>query len=371
MITFQNGLDGGKFASFGVNYEPPRHKNHGGILTDLDSIINNPVWQFDDEHNMDNGDFTDLSALGRDASSSIVFREDWQQIVRNIIVRTFRDQPKVLRRLAALGGNTLASALNGRGLFRIGSMSDIERPEYAMAPFETHTALSLTEIEGKLPQIFQTASQTLDDWARTAAGMDRWSLLNGEIVRKIQIEEDIIGFQGNTKENTDGLLSASASDLGDPTAAWGIDTNNNGRLDNMRTDVQGAIDAFTANGLGDRPIDVVMTSYIYTRIRTTELLNRAGDNLTWLQNVINGGEIFVTNNIQAPGTAVSATANSILFVARDPGNMQNWTIISSDMETRMKEGLWDVTYGLREKFAIKVLNADYVRWMDGISNATS
>jgi hypothetical protein len=341
-------------------------------LLDIDSIYN-PVWQFHETVDIDNGDFQDISTLGRDATSNVVFREDWQQIVRDVIVRSFRDQPKALRRLAALGGNTLASPLDGTKLMRIGKLNDIERPGYGMVPRETHTNVSLGEISQKLPQIYQTASMTEDDWQQTAAGMDRWRLLNGEIVRKIQLEEDIIGFQGSTKENTDGLLSASASDLGNPTAAWGIDTNNNGILQNFRADVNKAVDAFTANGLGDLSIDCIMTSYIFTLIKSTIFINRAGDNLTWLQNQLNGGEIMVTNNIQAPGTAVTATANSILFVARDPGTMQNWAIISSDLQqkTAQDKELWNITYGLREKFTIKVFNANYVRWMDGISNATS
>jgi len=347
-----------------------------GVTLDLDSIAAmyyNPVFDIQDP-GLDSG-FLEIGELGRDATSGVVFREDWQQIVRNVIARSFRDQPRVIRQLAALGGNTLQSSLDGSKLMRIGKLNDIDRPGYGMVPRETHTALSLGEITQKMPQIFQTATMTVDDWKQTAAGMDRWALLNGEIVRKIQNEEDYVGFQGSTKENTSGLIGAAAeaSDLGDPTGAWGVDSGSNGHLTNFQIDMKAAIDEFVANGLGDKKIDVVMTSYIYTLIRNKIFFNRSGDNLTWFQNLINGGEIFVTNNLQAPKTAVSSTANSILMIAREPGTMQNWCIISSEMDQQMVDNhpLWNITYGLREKFVIKVLNADYVRWMDGISNATS
>lgn len=367
-----------QFMGGGLGYETFESKNGPiGVWVDKDSIGNPFGRQVDLDAiahsalgDMQGDGFQDIGMLGRDASSGVVFREDWQQIVRNVIVRSFRDQPKIIRRLASINGNILASPLDGTTLMRIGQINDIDGVGHAMRPYETHTGLSMGEITHIIPQIFQTATLSLDDWAQTAAGADRWALLNAEIVRNIQKQEDIDAFRGVTELGTTGLIdtSGSDSDLDNPTGAWGIDTGSNGILNNMRTDVQEAIDEFTVNGLGDLPIDVVMTSYIYTLIKTNPFIHRAGDNLTWLKSVINGGEIFVTNNLQA---SVSSTANSILFLARAPASMQNWTIITSDIETRMKEGLWDKTYGLREKFTLKVLNDDYVRWMDGISNATS
>jgi len=362
-------LEDGRVLQFGVHLDTAPGVNLGSGI-DLDAIQlggGEPTsW------NVGQGDgFQSIGSLGRDANSSgVVFREDWQQIIRNVIVRSFRDQPKIVRRLATLNGNMLQSNLDGTTLMRIGQINDIDTPGHGMRPYENHTGLSLTEITHILPQIFQTASLPLDDWAQSAAGQDRWTMLNAEIVRNIQKQEDIDAFRGVTKLGTLGFIdtAASDSDLGAPTGAWGVDTGNNGILNNFRADVAAALDEFTINSLGDKPIDVVMTSYIYNLIKTNPFLHRSGDNLTWLKSVLNGGEIFVTNNLQA---SVSTTANSILFLARAPGTMQNWALIASGLESRMKEGLWDRTYGLREKFTIKVFNSDYVRWMDAISNATS
>jgi hypothetical protein len=82
--------------------------------------------------------------------------------------------------------------------------------------------------------------------------------------------------------------------------------------------------------------------------------------------MLNGGRIFISDNIQS---SVTTTQNLAVFIVRDS---DGWGLYSSEVEQEQeKTGLWAWRYGLREKFSVRVFNNKYVTWMDGISNATT
>ena len=309
-----------------------------------------------------------LLEIARDATATPQLT-DWR-VYSNRIVQLFHDQPKAIRKLATLVDS---QPLDGKTVYEMPTADDIDRPDYAMEPKIDNTGLSGDTITARMPQIYQSVALTKDKWKQAFAGRPRLPRVMAQLIRKTKIEEDIIGFQGSTKENTAGLIdtAASATDLGAPTGKWDVDTGNNGLLTNAHLDIDKAIDAFVANGLGDLPVDIVMTSYAFNKLKNHPMPSRNSTNLKLVLDKLNGGIIIPTNNLQAPGAAVTANANSFLAIARGSGEEAGWMIISSGIEQEeWRPGPWHIGYAIREKFRVKQLDPDYIRWMDEIDTTT-
>ena len=310
-----------------------------------------------------------LIEIARDATATPQLT-DWR-VYSNRIIQLFHDQPKAIRKLATL---IETQPLDGKTVYEAPTADDIDRPDYAMEPQVDNTGLAGDVITARMPQIYQSVSLTKDKWKQAFAGKPRLPRVMAQLIRKTKIEEDIIGFQGSVKENTLGLIDAalSASDLGAPTGVWDVDTGSNGILDNAHLDIDKALDAFVANGLGDLPVDIVMTSYAFNKLKNHPMPNRNTTNLKMVLDKLNGGIIIPTNNLQAPGTAVTADVNSFLAIARGSGEEAGWMIISSGIEQEeWRNGPWHIGYAIREKFRVKMLDSDYIRWMDAIDTTTA
>lgn len=307
-----------------------------------------------------------LLEIARDATPTPQLT-DWRDF-ENRVVQVFHDQPNVLRRIATL---ILPTSFDGKTVKEIPTLDDMDRPGYGMEPRAQHIALVGDVVTARMPQIYQSVELTYDKWAQAFAGNARMPLVIAQLTRLIKREEDLIGFRGDTGENTLGLIDEAASDtdLGAPTAAWGIDAGSNGVLANAHTDIDKGLDAFVANGLGDLPVDIVLTGYLFTLLKNTMLPNRQGTNLLSIQAKLNGGQVFQTNNLQA---SVTTTQNSMLMIARGSGEEAGWALISSGLQIEEYNAPpWKKGVAIREKFRVKVIDSDYIRWMDGISNATS
>lgn len=303
--------------------------------------------------------------IGRDDATS-PFLADFRKF-SNRIVQIFHDQPLVARKLAPM---VEPLDFDGMTEHETALLKDIDRPDYAMDPQDKHTNIEGDSVIVKTPQIFQSASLLNDRWKAVFAGKERMPILVSRMIGKIKNEEDFIAFQGSTKENVKGLVSNLTTDLGAVSGAWGADSGGDGILENAQADIEKAIDGFVADGLGAYPVDVVMTSYIYNLLKNKIVpYDPKTNNLTIVEGKLNGGQILVSNNIQA---SVLKTANTFVAIARTSESEAAWQLLSSGLDQSMdREGLWKTAIGIREKFSIKVLDKKFIRWMDGITaNAT-
>jgi len=304
-----------------------------------------------------------ISLIGRDDAAS-PFLSDFRQFSTRI-VQLFHDQPLIARRLAPM---IEPLQFDGMTEHETALLKDIDRPEYAMDPKDSHANIEGDSVIVKTPQIFQSASLLNDRWKAVFAGKARMPILVSRMIGKIKNEEDYITFQGSAKEKVLGLISTATTDLGDPGGNWKTDAGGDGILEIAQTDVEKAIDGFVSDGLGAYPIDIVMTSWIYNKFKNTVVpYDPKTNNLTILQGKLNGGEVMVSNNIQA---GVLKSANTFVAIARTSEAEAAWQLLSSGLEqTTEKEGLWKTALGIREKFSVKVLDKKFIRWMDGITVA--
>lgn len=292
---------------------------------------------------------------------------DWKNI-HNRVVKSYINRPLTLRKLIAMGnGQLIPLEFDGKYTEEIPVLNNLDEPEYDYRPGIKDTNIDGDILTIKTPQIYETVYFDIDSLKQTFAGNQKLPIIMEQILDKIAQKEETVGYT-NTDKDVDGLFTSSGGhDLGNPTAAWGIDTGSNGILNNVIADTKKALDYFAGNNLADRPIDVVVTHKIYNLFNTT--IKIYGD--VWAREyflkMLNGGTMLVSDNIQAAD--VSETANTVGFMVRDPNG---WALLSSNLDRRISQpNLWSVRYGLREKFAVKVLNDKYIAWMDGISVATS
>ncbi|MHA1382347.1 MAG: hypothetical protein ACTSR3_01175 [Candidatus Helarchaeota archaeon] len=308
----------------------------------------------------------DLEKLGFDAepAPSIL---DWKAYYMDILVPLYHHQPLVARKVAPVRGITF----DGKRVAEIGVDYDIDDPAVAMEPLEKDTAISGDVESIKLPQMALTCLLPDDLKATPFMLRDRLNRWTTKAIQKIAQWEDIIAFRGVSSLGIQGLVGSNSKDLGNPTGPWGADTGSNGVLDNAKADLTKHIDYYTNLGMGDRPLMIVLTTYLYNLLRSTEIVYTSKTNLDlWYSMLPEGSKIYYTNNLQAN---VSASSNTMLSMVQLAGEEEGaYMLFASGIEQKVKqEGLWSWRYGLREKFSVNVVDDDYVCYMDGISNATS
>lgn len=303
--------------------------------------------------------------FGRD-STVTPFESDWKQLYKEVM-ESYIHQPLIGRKLTAAGAGTYVPlTFDGRKVWEATLLNDVDDSAYDFTPGTKDTNIDGTPVTANLPQIYQTCLLTKDDLNMMFAGQNRLPIIMNQILAKMAEKEDQIFFRGDSTKGVKGLVSSDAHDLGNPTAAWGVDSGSNGILTNMKLDHKKATDYFTSKGLGDKPIDWCVTSYIWGLLESTFKVYGEGTAMDYFKKTLRGGNIYVSDNIQA---SVSTTSNTSVWVVRDP---RAYALLSSEIEQEQKqEALWSWRYGAREKFSIKVLNDDFVCWMDGISNATT
>lgn len=303
--------------------------------------------------------------FGRD-STITPHESDWKQLYKEVM-DAYIHQPLLARKLTLKGcGKYIPLTFDGRRIWETTLKNDVDEPGYDFTPGSKDTNFNGTLVNAMLPQIYESCTLSLDDLNMLFAGQARLPLIMEGVIAKIAEKEDKIFFRGDSTKGVNGLVSADAHDLGAVTGAWGVDTGSNGILNNMKADIKKALDYFTVNGLGDKPVDMCVTSYIWGLLDSTIKVYGDGTAKDYFTKMLRGGEIMVSDNIQA---SVTTTANTAVWIVRDP---RAYALLSSEIQQEQdKKGLWEWQYGAREKFSVKVLNNKFVCWMDGISNATS
>jgi len=305
-----------------------------------------------------------VSKLGADSATP--FLPDWATFRKDVLIPQYYLQPLVIRKLA--GNRVLPCKFDGKYVMTLPTLNDISDPKYAKKPMVNDIEIDGGIINIYMPQISQTITLDKDEVKLMFAGRSRLPIAINQMLVKFAQREDAIGFLGDSDTEIDGLISGG-TDMGNPTGAWGIETDSDGVLSNLQTDIDAIIDKFLVAGYPlNTPIDLVMTSTIYTKIKNTVLSYAPTmTNLDLLKNKLYGGKIYVTNNCQS--AAVSGTANTCIAILRHPAA---FTLVSSGMEqAQRRTGLWSWRYGLREKFSMKVITPAMIQWYDGISIAQS
>jgi len=302
-----------------------------------------------------------LSEIGKDATMA-PYVTDFRKFSNRITV-LFHDQPMVGRMLAP---RIKGLDFDGMTEDETPTQDDIERPEYSMQPEDSNVGLKGSSVIVKTPQIFQTAELLNDTWKLTFAGNARMPRLVSRMIQKLKVEEDLITFQG--RGPVKGLISDLTTDLGPPAGNWKTDADGDGILEVAFGDIHKSFDAFDAKGIGHLPIDIIMTPALGRVFRTTVIpYDPATKNWDILMGQLNGGNIHITGNLQ---DAFSTSSNTFVAIARTGEADAAWEMLSSGLENKVKEkGLWKTEMGIREKFAIKILDGDFVQWMDGITVA--
>ena len=303
-----------------------------------------------------------LSQIGSD-STKFPFPTDWKTYINNLLVTTYFDQPNIARQM-----NDLVIKLNydGKTEAEIPSLDDIDEAEVGMQPGINDVEESGDLINVKTPQIFITARKTHDHWKQTFAGKNRKDLLMSRMGVKIKNREDLYVFQGKTGL-TDGVV-ADSTDLGEPTAAWGIATA--GKLENAFADIRTLVNTLDANGVpNNMPIDIAVTTYLLTIFQSTFLdYEPTTNNLVMILKLLRGGRIISSNNLQA---SVSSTANTMFASVRAPKSDPGWALLASGFDMDEERVMWGRRVGIRQKVGYKILNGDLVYFMDEISAATA
>ncbi|MHA1440256.1 MAG: hypothetical protein ACTSPK_00140 [Candidatus Heimdallarchaeota archaeon] len=293
--------------------------------------------------------------FGRDDPQEAPSILDWKAYYMDILVPLYHHQPLIARKVAPVK----KIGFDGKRSAEIGVDYDIEDPAIAMEPLEKDTAISGDVETIKLPQMALTCLLSDDLKATPFMLRDRLGRWNTKAVRKIAQWEDIIGFQGVAALGIQGLAGTNSKTI-TKTGPWGLDTGSNGVLDNAKADLTQHIDYYTNLGMGDRPLKLVLTSYAYNLLRSTEILYAHKTNLDlWKSMLPEGSKIYYTNNLQ---TAVASDANTLLsMIALAEEEDGAYSLFGSGIEQKVKqEGLWSWRYGLREKWSVNVVDDDYV-----------
>lgn len=304
--------------------------------------------------------------IGADAANTHPLITDFR-IFGDKLVKTFHDQPLIIRQLAPY---VTPIDFDGRPQLENSTWDDLDDAEIAMMAGESDTELLGETVITKLPQIYKSAFDTIDNWKRSFANKERLPIILTRIREKIKIKEDIFAFQGESSLGINGIVNASvAHDLGNPTGIWDVDTGSNGILNNAQDDIAKIPDYFSGIGLVSQPIDVVLSTYAFNLLANTPLPNRAGNNTMLALEKLRGGRIIVSNNIQA---SVTADANTMVGFIRLSGADAKWGLASSGIQQEVyRTGLYTWRYGLREKFGLEFLDASQaIVFMDAIDTQT-
>lgn len=310
-----------------------------------------------------------VDAAGKDASVAPSIN-DFRQFSESAVLGFMR-HPSIIRLVSPRVDTT--SFANGQFSYESIVLNDIQPAKIAMEMPKGNTDVTGTPARVALPEIGQTAMMSDRKWAQTIAGQNRMDSLRAMFLDTISEAETVIGFQGVPGLGISGLVSSTTTDASSPTGVWDVDTGSDGRLTNFIKDVKimkNLVLDYTKNVL--TPIDVAMTMPIFQLIQDTVYEETPlYSNLDWLRSVLNGGNVYVSNLIQA---SVTVNANTFVMIPRVPaGNVGHELIYSGlDMEVHPTGNAFETGLAMREIFSINLLGkaAKQVVWMDAIDCVT-
>ena len=211
-----------------------------------------------------------ISRIGADSATPFI--PDWATFRKQYLIPNYFHQPLVGRKLA--GGRIIPATFDGKYVLTLPTLNDISKPKYAKKPMEADVDIDGGIINIYMPQISQTITIDKDEMKLMFAGRARLPLAIRQMLQKFAQREDEITFLGDSDTDIAGIISGG-TDIGNPTGAWGIETDSDGVLSNVDLDMNKIIDAFLAAGFpSGLPIDVVMTTFIYTKIKIGCCINR-------------------------------------------------------------------------------------------------
>lgn len=312
--------------------------------------------------------------VGKDTSSTPL-ESDFTVYFSNMF-KNYHKHPLVARRIAPF---TAPAAFDGKLDHVTPLLGEAERPGYAMFPGKRNNRVEAEIVTVSMPQIFDGAEMANDVWARVIGGQAKEPVTLGGIMEKMKQEEDIITFQGRASESISGLLSTATHDMGAPSGKWDVDANADGKLEVALADIRAA-KVYLQNLVPGYPIDAVMTEPLYDLLKDTVLVNAPQiTNIDLAKRILQYQEddpmpvILKSDWIQSPGTAVTADANSILYIPRIPFEAgPAWHLISSGfgMEKKDGEAPFSTQINIREKFVPKILKGTLIAWMNAIDTVT-
>lgn len=295
--------------------------------------------------------------------SKVVHREDFERFLRDFI-KWYWDQPLVARKLAGAERTMRVSVTDPRRTYAITLLDKVDEPDYAKDPLEITTDLSGRIVRFNVYQLSKVVEFGEDEYHQLFAGKDRVPLVISQLQERFAVAEDRIAFLGDENTGVVGLVGSDSTDLGAPSGPWGAATDK--VLQNVINDVKKAINHFNEQGFPLFPIDMVVTQPIYTLLSTSFLAPYGtGTNLDLVRQMLRGGIIYYTNNIQSE--TVSATKNTALFVLRAP---EAFRLVASEIQVMKPQkygNIWQYKLGMRETFGVKVLNGDMICYIDEIS----
>lgn len=309
----------------------------------------------------------DLTQMGADATGTPTIL-DWKSFYMQKIIPTYHHQPVISTKLI----KPTRIYFDGKTIAEIPTFNDIEDPAIGMSPKHKDTEVEGQVVTVPLPQISLTTLLSDDELALPFAQRTRLNRWTVQAVKKFAEFEDKLAFQGHAATGLVGLIGADSHDLGAPTGVWDVDTGSNGILNNAWDDMITAKNYFTHAGLGKRSLHFVMTSYMYTLLASTIVLYTNQTNLElWYRALPDGSTIDYTNNICTAPSGTGATNKMCVLVKLIDQDEGGYQLFTSGIDQKIhKTDVWEQRYGLREKFAIKVVDDAFVAWMDEIDVAT-
>lgn len=310
--------------------------------------------------------------IGRDASQAPAL-VDWRKHYYDIIVPKYRRQPSISLQIL---GKAFPIADDGTSELELYLANDVSDPIYDHE--RKHSDDNLTGDDAKVPTPFITKTIKLSTNAerKTFVKQNRLARWTRTAISKIKEKEDKIAFQGNSTMGVNGFIGSDSKDLGAPAGKWDVDTGNNGILDKALADLITAKSYFTNKGFYKRPLHIALTSYAYDLLESTPLVQRPMNNLQlWYETLPKGSQIYASNNIQA---TVTDSSNSMcafvqLEVEETTGEPEEgaYGVYSSGIIQGVHQtDIWEKRYGIAEKYTVKVMDDDYVAFMDAIDTTT-
>jgi len=309
----------------------------------------------------------DLDIIGADSIAATgVFgsKTDYIRFQQEVLIPAFHYQPLTARKVC----QPTPIDFDGKTRIDIPIYEDLPAPDYAMQPKHKDSDLQGDYVSVMLPQLYMTALFSTDELRQPFGGRDRLQRWVWQAANKIAQWEDIIAFRGDTSNGIVGFIGANSNDLGSPSGVWGAATT--GYHAAAYVDLLELITYFVDEGLGDRPITIVMTNAAYM-VLLDQIQYTAKTNLSlWYDTLPEGSRIMHSANIQAsPGPTSNTMVGLVDLAGPDEGGYQ---LFSSNIQQGIHQtDIWEYRYGVKEKFSVKVADDAYVCWMDGISNATS
>lgn len=311
---------------------------------------------------------------GRDSvggDASVAPREDDFRQFAASTVEGFMRKLSIIRLVSPRVDTT--SFTDGKFSYETIVLNDIQPAKIAMEAGEAHTDVTGAPARTVLPELFQTQALSDRQWAQTLAGQDRRATLAQMFRDTIAEAETVLGFQGAPNLGINGLVSSLTTDDGNPAGVWDTDSGSDGRLTHFMTDFK-SMKNTVLNYCNTESVvmDAVCTMPIYQLLSDTKFEETPMfSNLDWLKANLNGGNVYVSNLIQAN---VTVNSNTFVLIPRTGvGKCGHELIYSGFDATIYSNGKpWQTGFGLREIFSINLLGsaAKQITWMDAIDTVT-